>query len=79
MLYSSNGLWPIALLLFTKRSVVWCAALWDPFVLEIQGAMRTRINRKVGKHVHTMPTLTSMVDHHPMIQLSQVGLVELEK
>lgn len=61
------------------RSRVGSDLLLDMLVLKMRGAARTRINRTVGRQVQIMPTLTSIVDHQPTIQLSQVGFVELAK
>ena len=48
-------------------------------MLNTLGHARTRINRHVGKQVHIIPTLTSIVDHHATIHWSHVGFVELAK
>lgn len=78
----SNGLFRRPLLYLWEESCVFAVQFdpfLDPLVLKMRGATLTSISRRVGRQVQIIPTLTSMVDHQPMIQLSQVGLVELEK
>lgn len=48
-------------------------------VPNMRGKRYTRTRRSAGRHVHMMPTLTSIVDHHTMSHSSHVGLEPLAK